>query len=192
VSLAVAPVPVSLAAQAGVTLTWVTPSQSGVTFTGYQVEASSDAGSTWTVAVSSPSTMATSYTATGLQVSTTYDYRIAFFYTSVGSSLLSPYSNAVTVYVAPVTPSMPSVKIGATKTGLVLMTLRAPVVPGTSPIVKYQYSTNGHIWTTATIVKNGTIAVKDLRAGHTYLLSLRAVNASGPGQATKATKVHVL
>jgi len=136
--------------------------------------------------------MATSFTATGLKVSVTYEFRIAFYYNSAGSSLLSPYSNAVTVVVTPVLPSVPSVRVSSSRTGLVLMTLRAPVLPGTSPIVKYQYSTNGRTWTTAPLAKNGTLTVKGLLAGRTYLISLRAVNASGPGKASKPVKAFVL
>ena len=72
--------PTALTAVAGdtqVTLRWTAPSSDGGTaITGYKVEYSSNAGTSWTVATASTGNQAVLYTVTGLTNATAYTFRV--------------------------------------------------------------------------------------------------------------------
>lgn len=77
-------------------LTWVAPGyDGGAPITGYQVEISADAGSTWGVLVPSTGSTGTSYSHTGLEPGSTRHYRVSAT-NAAGTGLPSNVANAST------------------------------------------------------------------------------------------------
>lgn len=99
--------PTGLAASAvslsQIDLSWSAPTNDGgSTITGYQIERSTDGGSTWATLVSNTNSTATTYSDTGLEANTAYTYQVSAI-NSIGTS--SP-SNTATA-----TTSIPSTEI---------------------------------------------------------------------------------
>ena len=92
--------PTSLEATAGgsgqINLTWIAPSDNGGTpITGYKIEVSDDAGTTWTDQVASTGDQLTAYSHTGLGDTTTRHYRVSAINT-LGTSSPSNVDSATT------------------------------------------------------------------------------------------------
>jgi hypothetical protein len=75
-------------------LSWNAPDDGGSAITGYQIERSTDGGSTWII-VSNTTSAATTYSDVGLEANITYHYRASAI-NSVGTSLPSNTATATT------------------------------------------------------------------------------------------------
>ena len=83
-----------------INLTWTAPASSGVPITGYRIEVSSDAGSSWTDLVANTSSTTTTYAHTGLAAGTTRHYRVSAINT-IGTGTASNVDSATTGNTAP-------------------------------------------------------------------------------------------
>ena len=97
-----------------ITLTWTSPASNGGRATsGYKIEVSSNAGTSWANLVANTASTATTYNHTGLSAGTTRHYRVSAINT-VGTGPVSNTANATTLSRpdAPTSLSV-SVKIGS-------------------------------------------------------------------------------
>jgi len=77
-------------------LSWTAPANNdGSEITGYQIERSGDAGSTWSTIVENTGSTSTTYSDTGLQQNTTYTYRVSAI-NGIGTSSPSDTASATT------------------------------------------------------------------------------------------------
>src|SRR2546430_11424009 len=82
-TLAVAPSPptgltATAVSSSQINLSWAPPTDNGGSaITGYKIERSTDAGTTWTAVVASYGNTATTYSHTGLAHTTPYTYRVS-------------------------------------------------------------------------------------------------------------------
>ncbi len=92
--------------QTQIDLSWTAPSNTGgVAITGYQIEVSSNAGTSWTDLEANTGSTATSYAHTGLAPGTTRHYRVSAI-NSVGTSPASNVASATTgAATAPLAPT---------------------------------------------------------------------------------------
>ena len=75
-------------------LSWTAPSDDGGSaITGYQIEKSTDGGTSWSILVANTNSASTTYSDTGLSPSTTYSYRVS----AINSAGTSSPSNVATV-----------------------------------------------------------------------------------------------
>ncbi len=93
--------PVSLIANAfnssQIDLSWTVPNDDGgAPITGYEIERSTDNGSTWSVIISNTNSTGTTYSDAGLSPNTTYTYRVSAI-NSIGTSSPSNTASATTL-----------------------------------------------------------------------------------------------
>jgi hypothetical protein len=73
-----------------------------------------------------------------------------------------------------------------------LVSFKAPLSAGGSPITLYQYSINGgRTWLNSLYNKGLSFPITGLRSGLTYTIGVRAFNAAGPGLPSKFVPVKV-
>lgn len=172
--------PTGVSGNGQVSLTWTAADGNGSPITGYLVRWSTDAGVTWSSAVSTGST-SLSYTVTGLINGTSYVFEVA----GVNAGGAGTYSADSAAVIPATTPSA----VGTISTGpsdsQVDLTWTAPNNGGNA-IVDYvvQYSSNsGTTWITFTdAVSSATsVTVTGLNNGTAYVFRIAAVNSVGTG-----------
>ena len=186
--------PTSVVAATGnaqLTVTWLAPEMTGGDpINDYQVQYSSNSGSTWTI-FTDPVSTATSCTITGLTNGTSYVVRV-LAKTGIGMSL--PSANSVTSTLA--VPGAPTSVIVTPGNAQLAVTWTAPASTGGSPITDYlvKYSSNGgSTWTN--FVHSASAAtsrtVTGLTNGVSYVIKVIAQNAVGIGlpSANSAAKI---
>src|SRR2546426_5238653 len=139
-------------------LSWTAPTGVGLVVSGYEIERSTNGGSTWTVLVADTGSTATTYADTGLAHTTTYTYRVHAIAAAVGTSFPSDTASATTFAVAPSPPT------GLTATVLsssqINLSWTAPTDNGGSAITGYKIerSTNGGTTWTTIVSNSGSTA----------------------------------
>ncbi|MBC8364995.1 MAG: fibronectin type III domain-containing protein [Actinobacteria bacterium] len=114
-------------------LTWTAPaSDGGAAISGYQVERSTDGGTTWTTVVADTESTSTAYTATGLVNGTSYDFRVSAV-NAAGTGTASSTTGASPVAPTTVVPT-PSTTV-APPTTTVVPTPSTTVAPPTTTVV---------------------------------------------------------
>ncbi|MDQ1686221.1 MAG: large repetitive protein, partial [Frankiaceae bacterium] len=164
-----------------VAVTWAAPSTGGSAITGYNLEWSSDSGSTWSAPLSSATTSAaTSATVTGLTNGVAYVFRIAAVNVNGAGSFAAP-SSAVTPAAVPAAPTSVTATRGDSSASV---SWTAPANNG-SAITTYEvrYSANnGTSWVSAGTAFSGSpVTVTGLTNGTAYVFDVAARNAVGQG-----------
>ena len=116
-------------------LSWTAPSNTGGSaITGYRIEVSRDAGTSWVALVSNTQSTATSYLHTGLSPGTTRHYRVS----AITAQGTGPVSNVASATIGTGPPSAPP-NVSASASGrTVTVTWTAPVDDGGAPVTGYQ------------------------------------------------------
>ncbi|HYL65810.1 MAG TPA: fibronectin type III domain-containing protein [Nitrosopumilaceae archaeon] len=178
-----------------INLSWTAPSNNGGSaITGYEIERSTDGGSTWSAIVSNTGNTAITYSDTGLTHSTTYTYRVSAI-NQIGTSQPSNTASATTFNTVPSQP------IGLTATAQTLqINLRwnAPSDNGGTPITGYKIersTNNGNTW--STIVSNTgstgtTYSDKNILPLTTYTYRVSAINDIGTGNSSNTASASTL
>ncbi|MDE1764929.1 MAG: fibronectin type III domain-containing protein, partial [Thaumarchaeota archaeon] len=166
-----------------ISLSWNAPVSNGYSITGYEIDSSTDGGTTWSTAVANTASSATSYTVSGLTSGTSYQFRIeAINFLGTGPAGVS--SLAVTAGDVPAQTAAPAVM--AQPGGSALLSWTAPGSNGYA-ITQYEidYSTDGgHTWTAAVSNTASTLTsytVSGLTSGTSYQFRIEAKNALGTG-----------
>jgi len=165
-----------------VSLSWTAPlSNGGRTVTDYDIQYSSNNGSTWTTFTDSVSS-ATSAVVTGLTNGTSYIFQVSAK-NSVGTGGYSVASSAVIPFTVPGQPASVS---GVAGVGQVALSWTAPTSDGGSPLTDYvvEYSTNsGTTWITFadSVSTTASVTVTGLVNGTGYVFRVSARNIAGTG-----------
>jgi Fibronectin type III domain len=162
-----------------VSLSWTAPSNGGATITDYEVDYSSDSGTTWNTFADGTSS-ATTATVTGLTNGTAYTFRIRAI-NSAGTSASSSASTAVTPKAV---TSAPTSVTGTFGNAQVSLSWTAPSSINGSAITDYtiQYSSNGGTsWSTFSHAASTSTSatITGLTNGTSYTFKVAAVNAVG-------------
>ncbi len=157
------------------TVKFSAPSTNGAPISAY--EYSIDNGATFTTVGAPPSTR--TIVIGGLTNGTAYQVRVRAV-NAAGAGAPSR-ARAGTPRTVPGAPSIDAVVAGSRS---LTLTITAPTSTGGSPITSYQYSLDGGTrWSTKSLTA-GSMKLTSLRAGTTYNVIVRAVNAAGAGAAS--------
>lgn len=173
------------ARDASAVITWTAPAgNGGYTIDQYRVTAYTDAAGTVPASGTNPQTLASGGTFTGLTNGDDYYFRVEA-HNSVGWSVTSDLSAAVTPRTVPDAPDKPSANPTAGD-GTVALSWTEPVSTGGSAITNYlvEYSSDsgtswspfGHAATT-----DPGVVVTGLATGRGYVFRVAAVNEAGAG-----------
>ena len=170
--------PTLVSGNASLEVSWSAPAANGSSITDYDVQYSSDSGSTWTEWDASTTSTATTATVTGLTNNTAYQVQVRAV-NSVGDG---PWSASATLKAGlPAAPAVPELTPG---NGSLRAAWTAPSGNG-SAISGYdvQYSSDsGTTWLSHTHTGTGTSAtIPTLTNGTSYEVQVRAVNSVGDG-----------
>ncbi len=193
---AIAPgAPTSLGATANgqtrIDLSWTAPtSDGGSTITGYKIEVSADAGSSWSNLVTNSDSATTTHEHTGLTAGTTRRYRVSAI-NSAGAGAASNVASATTAAAG--TPGAPT-GLSATANGRtrIDLTWTAPTSDGGATITGYkiEVSENGGTTWTNLVSNSGSATTSyshaSLNAGTTRRYRVSAINSAGTGPASSA------
>ena len=193
---ATVPDPPTLTATAGyrsIVLSWTAPANGGAAITSYRIERENDDG-TWTSTGGRtlPGTVLT-WTASGLDDSVEYTYRI-FAANIVGDSDWTSAS-ALTLANPIAAPAAPVGISSTAGSGSVTLTWSAPVFNGGAAVTGYEYryqKDDSDRWTSFTSnnvdLANRTVTVSGLTPGDAYDFEVAAVNTQGRGEAAEETQ----
>ena len=172
-------------------LKWTAPADTGASaITGYKIEVSDNAGTTWSNLDANTGSTETTYTHSGLSVGSARHYRVSAF-NSDGLGRSSETANATTGTTGEV-PGRPT-DLTATADGDDAIDLEwtAPADTGTSAITGYkiEYSSNGTTGWSDLEANTGdtqtTYTDSRLRPGTTRHYRVSAINATGSGVASR-------
>jgi len=175
----------SAASSSQINLSWNAPSDNGGSaITGYQIERSTDSGSTWNTIVADTGSVSTTYSNTGLSPSTAYTYRVSAI-NGIGTSSPSNTATATTSQ-APTVPQPPTgLSATAVSSSQINLSWNTPSNNGGSAITGYMIERsqdNGNTW--GTIASNTgsastTYSDTGLGASTTYTYRVSAINSVG-------------
>ena len=171
-----------------INLSWSAPaSTGGSAITGYNIESSSDGGSSWSDLVANTSNTTTTYAHTGLTAGDTRHYRVSAINAN-GAGTASNVDSATTGTTVPGAPT--GLTATASETTAINLSWSAPASTGGSAITGYniEVSANGTSgWTDQVANTNSTAttyAHTGLAAGDTRHYRVSAINANGAGTAS--------
>ena len=165
-------------------LDWDVPDfDGGAEISGYRIEVSENAGSTWTNLVANTGSTTTDYSHTGLRPASTRHYRVSAI-NEIGIGAASNVANATTDAIAPDPPT--NLVATATLPTRIELTWTAPAYDGGAPIVSYriEVSEDGISWgvlQASTGVSLTRYAHTGLAPGSTRHYRVSAINAAGVG-----------
>src|SRR5437867_4102497 len=171
-------------------LSWTAPTGVGLVVTGYEIERSTDGGSTWppTPLVANTGSTATTYSDTGgLTHTTTYTYRVHTV-TAVGTGPPSTTASATILAVAPSSPT--GLAASASSSSQISLSWTAPTDNGGSAITGYKIEKStdgGTTWSTLVANTGNTAATySDTGLTHTttYTYRVSAINSIGTSSAS--------
>ena len=169
-----------------INLSWTAPSgNGGAPITGYRIETSTNAGTTWSEQEDNTGSTATTYEHTGLTPGTTYHYRVSAI-NSAGTGTPSTVDNATTEAIsAPQAPTGLDAQVrGRTQINL---SWTAPSNNGGAPITGYRIETSTNAGTTWSEQEDDTESTATayehtgLIPGTTYHYRVSAINSAGTG-----------
>jgi hypothetical protein len=184
------------ASSSQINLSWSAPNNNGGSpITGYEIERSTDSGSTWSTIVSNSASSSTTYSDTGLAANTSYLYRVSAI-NSVGTSSPSNTSSATTGTMATAPQPPTGLAANTISSSQINLSWTAPSNNGGSVITGYEIERsqdNGSTW--AVIVSNTgstatTYSDNGLVASTTYTYRVSAINSVGissPSNTASAT-----
>jgi len=182
----------SVIGDASMTVRWTVPvDDGGSAVTGYAIQYSADAGSTWIQAGTATATDR-SFVVTRLTNGVVYLFRVAAV-NDVGRGTFS----APTLPLAPATvPGQPGSISAVGGTGMALLSWVAPATDGGSPVTDYaiQYSTDGGAsWTLCPHTPSAatSITVGRLANGIEHVFRVAAVNVMGAGDYSSVSTVVI-
>ena len=177
----------TVAGRTQINLSWTAPSNNGgAVITGYRIETSTNAGTTWSEQEDDTESTATAYEHTGLMPGTTYHYRV-FAINSAGTGNPSNVDHATTA-VTVTQPDEPT-GLSATASGRTQINLSwtAPSNDGGAAITGYQIELStdtGSNWSDL-VANTGTTSTTYTHTGllpaTTYHYRISAINAAGTG-----------
>jgi len=176
------------ATASSVPLTWTAPGTGGAVAT-YTVQYRLSGGATWTTA--SSSVTGVSYTVTGLNSSTAYDFQVIAV-NAAGSGTPSSSITASTAIAAP--GQVSGLAVGTATSTSVPLSWTAPATGGAVATYTVQYRiSGGSTWTTASSSVTGvTYTVTGLAGATAYEFQVFAVNAGGAGTPSSTVAASTL
>lgn len=176
-------------------LSWTMPANnSGSEITGYQIESSTDAGSTWSTINTNTGSMATTYSDTGLNPSTTYTYRVSAI-NGMGTSRPSNTATASTPSDVTVPSSPTELAATAISSSQINLSWTTPKDNGGSEVTGYNVERspdNGNTWyTVISNTGNNNAAYNDtgLSQSTTYTYRVSTINGIGTGSPSNTASV---
>ncbi|HEV2192907.1 MAG TPA: spherulation-specific family 4 protein, partial [Nitrosopumilaceae archaeon] len=167
-----------------INLSWTAPANNGGSaITGYKIERSTNAGSTWSTITNTTATAIT-YSDTGLVASTAYSYRVSAI-NSVGTS--SPSNTASATTQSTTAPQPPTgLTATAVSSSQINLSWTAPTNNGGSAITGYKIERStdaGTIWSTIANTTTTAITYSNTGLAHsiTYTYKVSAINSVGTG-----------
>lgn len=174
-------------ASSKINLSWTAPANNGGSaITGYQIERSTDAGSTWSTINENTDSTSTTYSDTGLNSNTSYTYRVSAI-NSIGTSSPSNTASATTPSDVTVPSSPTEFAADAISSSQINLSWTAPTNDGGSAITGYDVERsvdNGNTWYTVvsnTASDNTAYNDTGLSQGTIYTYRVSAINAIGTG-----------
>ena len=167
-----------------INLDWDAPGfDGGAAITGYRIEVSADAGTTWTNLVADTDSTVTEYSHTGLNPATTRHYRVSAI-NEIGTGEPSNVADATTDAIAPNPPT--NLEATASAPTRIDLTWSAPLYDGGAPVTGYriEVSEDGIAWTDLqrnTGVSLTNYAHVGLQPGSTRFYRVSAINVAGTG-----------
>ena len=173
------------AGNAQVQLAWDLPATNGSTISDYEIQSSTDGGTTWSTPIAHTTSTTRSRTITSLTNATTYSFRVAAE-TEWG---IGEYS--VPVSATPFTlPGAPTSVVGTSANASVSLSWSAPASNGGSTVTDYliEYASGGAYSTFSDGSNSNTsTTVTGLTNGTAYTFRVSAINAAGTGTASTAS-----
>lgn len=168
-------------------LSWTTPANNGGSeITGYQIESSTDAGSTWSTMDENTGSTTTTYYDTELNPSTTYTYRVSAI-NGMGTSSPSNTATASTPSDVTITSSPTELVATTISSSQINLSWTTPTDDGGSEITGYDVERspdNGNTWYSVisnTGNNNATYNDAGLSQSTTYTYRVSTINGIGTG-----------
>lgn len=175
----------STAGNAQVTLAWDLPATNGSTISDYEIQSSTDGGTTWSAPIAHTTSTTRSRTISSLTNATTYTFRVAAE-TEWG---IGEYSEPISATPF-TTPGAPTSVSGVRGDGSVTLSWTAPSSNGGSAVTDYlvEFASGGAYSTFSDGTSTNTSAtVTGLTNGTAYTFRVSAINAAGTGPASTAS-----
>ena len=173
------------ASNAQVQLTWDLPETNGSTISDYEIQSSTDGGTTWSAPIAHTTSTTRSRTISSLTNATTYSFRVAAE-TEWG---IGEYSAPISA--TPFTlPGAPTSVVGTSANASVALSWSAPASNGGSTVTDYliEYASGGSYSTFSDGSNSNTsTTVTGLTNGTAYTFRVSAINAAGTGTASTAS-----
>lgn len=179
------PAPTAVGANQSVRVSWTVPT-SVDTITGYAIRYAAGSPTGATNVLTFPGDTSTAQTVTGLINGTSYYFAVAAISTnSSGVQTIGTYSDTGTATPVGVPGSFTINSHSYTGETSTISFVEAVSTSPTDPVTNYEYSLDGGTtWIGLSPVDTSTpISLPGILAGHSYLGSLRAINANGAGPA---------